>query len=574
MGDNDWDKSLKDLLGDYKPDGLKSDWHQFSNQLDLPETNEPENDPPFDHNLKETFISYIAPEAVEGWQRIQASLDAADKQFDEDIRKRIADFEPHYDPRTWPLFLQRLADSRFLGAKLIALKVIEVAAVLLILLTVVNMGRMGKLPFETPLYTNNADDLKSNSTSEAIVENIGTQLSNKQTKESLSKSESGESSTQNQVSSQKSHLQKNSKSNASHSVMTHSTVASGTKALNEATFRKTSEQNQNSITDFLGPIASFNAITESQAKSNIIPVISKSTNSKNVKEEHTSSKTNDDHLVASSSVSLDPYLGKMSFLSTLTSPVVSNDDSKYPHPQYVKQHKRTYTEFGILVQADNNRLRMPEDRLYTTGRQIIFPQQGIRSTGYGGGFTIGAAHPRWAVESGLIYSAKTFEPDRKIAIGTAFDNGIVEFEAMRLQLVTIPLQLRFKFNRNSPLKLYALAGFDLNMIVESDIDVSIKYHFPSLSAGENPNNNPSLANTIAETRRVSEKIRDGAPFSTKSFLSASAGLGLEYSITGNKTFFLQTALQYQIPDIEFSNNNGKYIRSVSIQAGLRTPFGK
>ena len=145
---------------------------------------------------------------------------------------------------------------------------------------------------------------------------------------------------------------------------------------------------------------------------------------------------------------------------------------------------------------------------------------------------------------------------------------------MRLQMVTIPLQMRYKFTRTGPLKFFAFAGFGLNMIVQSDVDVTIKYHFPSLSIGENPNNNPNLANTIKETRRVSEHIRDGAPFSSKSYVTTTTGLGIEYSVAEHKTFFLQAAFQYQIPDLEFSNNNGKHIRSISVQAGVRSPLMK
>jgi hypothetical protein len=235
--------------------------------------------------------------------------------------------------------------------------------------------------------------------------------------------------------------------------------------------------------------------------------------------------------------------------------------------------KRKFLEFGILSQADYNRLRMPEDRLYSAGKQIIFPQQGIPSHGYGAGFTIAVAHPLWALETGIIYSAKNFKPGRELIVGGAFDNGSVEFQAMRLQLVTVPFQFRYRFEPKGRLKAYTLAGFGLNVITQSDIDVLIKYHFASLSANENPNNNPSLAETIRETRRIREHIRDGAPFSTKSFVSATAGLGLEYALTEHKTLFLQTALQYQIPNLSFSNINGKHIRSVSLQMGVRTPLG-
>jgi opacity protein-like surface antigen len=178
------------------------------------------------------------------------------------------------------------------------------------------------------------------------------------------------------------------------------------------------------------------------------------------------------------------------------------------------------------------------------------------------------------LETGVIYSAKDFEPGRQLIVGGAFDNGSVDFEAMKLQVVSLPVQYRYRFDHTGRFKAYALAGGGFNVIAESDIDVSIKYHFASLAFGENPNSDPTLAATIEESRRIREHIRDGAPFSTKTFVTVNAGLGIEYMITEHKALFLQTVGQYQIPNIAFSNNNGKHLRSVSLQVGIRGPLGK
>jgi hypothetical protein len=196
-----------------------------------------------------------------------------------------------------------------------------------------------------------------------------------------------------------------------------------------------------------------------------------------------------------------------------------------PDPKFIEPLKRTYTEFGMLAQADYNALKMPEDHLYSSGREIIFPSKGIMSPGFGAGFTIAIGHPIWALETGVIYSAKDFEPGRQLIIGGAFDNGSVDFEAMKLQLVSLPMQFRYRFDHKGRLKAYGIGGGGFHVIAESNIDVQVKYHFPSLAFGENPNNDPYLAETIQESRRIQEHIRDGAPLSTKSFLSANVGRG-------------------------------------------------
>jgi hypothetical protein len=196
------------------------------------------------------------------------------------------------------------------------------------------------------------------------------------------------------------------------------------------------------------------------------------------------------------------------------------------------------------------------------------------SHGFGGGFTVALGHPVWALETGVIYSAKDFKPGRQLIVGGVFDNGRIDFQAMKLQIISVPLQYRYRFDREGRLKMYGLIGGGFNMIVQSDIDVQIKYSFQSTSFGSNPNADPDLAETIRESRRIREHIRDGAPFSTKTFVSINSGAGLEYQLTEYKTLFLQGTVLYQIPDLEFSNNNGKHLRSVSLQVGVRTPLGK
>ena len=543
MSIKEWDDQLKNLLGDYKPDDLQPDWNDFSYQLDAhQELTEAGDNPSFDENLIESLKEYQVTGEVVGWERIQNTLNAADKKFDEDIRKRLAEFEPHYDPRTWPLFLQRLADANFLSAKLIAIKVIEVAAVILILLTVVNMGRMGKLPFDTPLYDNTSDELNRTPKGDVMADNSNDNFSNSSSLENQDQSVANKQS----ASSKSPGLQSNSSSQ--HHSKTRVPI-----------YNSNSNHLQKPTTDI-----SASSTTEIKAEPS-------DTEYTIVEQTAEPISVNEEMLALANTYSDE---GATDYLSTSLSPIEYSSNSRIPKAKFVQQRKKTHAEFGILAQFDYNRLRMPEDRLISAGRWIVFPQQGLPSHGYGAGFTLALAHNRWAFESGLVYSSKTFKPGRKTAAGTAFDNGVIEFDEMGLQLITMPLQARYKVDNKGPLRFYALAGFGLNLIVHSNIDVSIKYNFPSLSFGQNPNNVPDLANTIKESNRISEHISDGAPFSTKSSVSANAGLGLEYCLTEHKILFLQTALQYQIPDLKFSNNNGKHIRSVSIQAGVRTPLGK
>lgn len=571
MLNNKWDENLRDLLGDYKPEGLQPNWDEFMNQMDqIAELNGTGDDPDFDTNLKESFKEFQASGQDIGWDRIKASLDATNRQFDEDIRRRIAQFEPKYDPRTWPLFLQRFADSNFLGVKLIALKVVEVAAVLLILFTFVNMGRMGKLPFDTPLYNKPSDELNSEKSHNGMADNsfqqndINTSAIKANT---ISKKDKTGISNPDQIEAKTfSGSLQNVNGTATSTSTFSASLISGTS--NDEIWGKS----KSGTATFIDPIKSYTGISSANPNEHTVPSVLPTGTLIQFQNLDGTYTTTTDNLIASAEQ--DTRGANIDFIFSFISPVSYGNGFILPNPTFIKQRHKTQVEFGILTEMDYNRLKMPEDKLIASGKQITFPQQGLPSYSYGGGFTLALAHHRWALESGLIYNSKTFKPGRKLAVGTAFDNGVIEFKAMRMQLVTMPVQMRYKIDNKGPFRFYAIAGFDLNLIVQSDVDVSIQYHFPSLSAGENPNNNPGIAQTIKETRRISEHIRDGAPFNTKSFVSATGGLGFEYSFNEHKTLFIQSAVQYQIPNLQFSNNNGKHIRSISIQAGVRTPLGK
>ncbi len=565
MGNSEWDNYLRDILGEFKSEGETPHWEEFAEQLDSRSTPGEDSDLLSDENLKETLSAYKPTGEVIGWERIEASLNAKDQEFDENVRKKINHYEPAYDPHSWSLFLKQLSANKLLRAKLIALKLAESLALLLLILTVVNISRQGKFPFTTQPAQETQPYQTTDKSLQDKAGNTGKEISSKDLSSNLPTPMAKASST---------------------------IVAKTGSTLNGKQRANTDVPSTIAINDLvIAEIATnevFNEVSDSKVE--LIEIVS----SKETSEQTTSvDKSTQDgptettlplvteevDLVAQESVQQN--LAALSFNETyitealvLNPPSISSQASPtIPLAKLVGAKAKNYIEFGMMAQVDYNQLKMPEDRLNSFSRTFVFPLQGITSPGYGGGFTLALGHPRWAVETGLVYSAKTFKPGRQLTIGDEFNNGSVEFEAMRLQLVSVPLQFRYRFEPKGRLKAYAMAGFTMHVIVQSDIDMMVKYHFASLAAGENPNNNPAAAQTIHETRRISEDIKDGAPFSTKSFISANLGLGLEYLIRENKTLFLQTAYLYQIPNLRFSNHNGKHILSLSLQAGVRTPLG-
>ena len=548
MGNKEWDNHLRDLLGDFKSEGEPSHWEEFEHQLDITSDPVESAERLQDEILKDKLSTYSPPDQVTGWDRIEASLDASEAKFDDQVRTRISEFQPPKDPHSWPLFQQRFAAHKLLRTKLIALKIFETAAMVLILITILHLGHLGKLPLLIPpadeQHQNDLQEMAANQNQQS-----GNDESADLTKISITPVPAPTSRT--------------------------SLIGSDSRSYRDETKSYSSVTSSNNLTN--GDLNSFPDINEKETLE-AIPFADSFTKGEFIssapqnvfsgaEKQSGSILSEANNTISSSETSITQSLAQR------TSKLTHLNVSPIPDPVFVKPMQKTFLEFGMLAQVDYNQLKMPEDRLYNNGRQVIFPLQGLTSPGYGAGFTLALAHARWAVETGAIYSAKSFSPGRELTVGITADHSNVEFDAMRMQLISVPLQFRYRIAPKGRLKAYALAGFGLHLIAQSDIDVLVKYNFPSLPEGENPNNNPSLARTIRETKRVSDDFREKAPFSNTSYISANLGAGLEYRLTERKTVFLQTAYQYQIPNLRFSNHNGKHLLTVSVQAGVRTPLG-
>lgn len=534
MGNKEWDNYLREILGELKTESEVPLGDDLAEQPDPANEHPDLSDSLQDEAFRKNISNNTRDERITGWERIEASLDAADREFDEEVRRKINQFHPAEDPHSWSVFLAKFSERKLLRSKIIALKVFETAAMLLLLITLLHLGQRGKLPFFIP----SVKDAQS-----AVSQDLAahsTNLSLQPTAEALPAAinkPSGLHATSEQLQTQPaSHLHPSANSSTEIESQHHQPTSDATIPADESSF-------------------SFPAITDFELDE-INPSFTE------VKEitEPISARSSNQALISKSPTL--PVCGP-----------VTNNVHTVPDPIFVRTLEKSYMEFGMLVQADYNQLKMPEDRVNSDGKQIVFPLQGITSPGYGAGFTLAFGHTLWAIETGLIYSSKSFRPGRELTIGGVLDNSNVEYEAMRMQLVSAPLQFRYRIEPKGRLKTYALAGFGLNVIAQSDIDVMVEYNFPSLTEGENPNNVPTFARTIRQAQRVSEDIRKKAPFSTLSFISANIGVGIEYMLDEHKTLFLQSAYQYQIPNLRFSNHDGKHLLTLSLQAGVRTPLG-
>ncbi len=92
---------------------------------------------PFDQYIKESLENYQAPYDEGSWELLQAKVDAAAaKDVDQLARESLQDFSVPYNPASWQVLSNRLENLDY-QRKLIALKLVEAAIIVLALITVI-----------------------------------------------------------------------------------------------------------------------------------------------------------------------------------------------------------------------------------------------------------------------------------------------------------------------------------------------------------------------------------------------------------------------------------------------------
>lgn len=538
MVNKDWDDLLKQLFGENTPPGDLPDWEDFAETLNNPISPSGALTHTEDEALREKIASYTPTYPVSGWDKIAASLDASDHAFDETVKQRVRQYTAPRHPDPWTEFLRRFTARKRFRTNLLFIKASEVAVVALLLLTYIQLEQTGRLqPSDTKPHTATLPPPAMADAQSVDADHVNAEAI------AIAADRNSKIRTENGL-----HNQAGSSDHSAYLHASNSSVPSKTLKVYVP---------QLAETDISGIMpAEHEAMAASVVPAPVsFPVINEGIDDNNDPEAY----------------EVMPVTPKVSMLPVHQ--IASENQATIPVSQLIKTSPKSFVQFGMMAQVDYNQLKMPGDRVSVGGKQAVFPLQGLSSAGYGGGFSLAIGNSILFVETGMVYSSKSFSPGREFTIGDAVDQSSVAFDAMRMQVISVPLQVRYHFERQGRLKAYALAGFGLHFIAQSDIDLDIDYNFASLADGEDPNNVPSLARTIRQTQIVSDGFRKKGSFSSHSLISANLGGGLEYALPDQKMIFAQATYQYQIPDLRYSSRSSKHLLSLSFQAGVRAPLG-
>jgi hypothetical protein len=189
-------------------------------------------------------------------------------------------------------------------------------------------------------------------------------------------------------------------------------------------------------------------------------------------------------------------------------------------------------------------------------------EYGQVAMGYGGGLTLGFKYHKWELETGAIYSAKYYGTRNIFEVNGSFQQGGYVQQGLlgvQLDIVKVPLHLRYNFMDRSKWNFYAQSGASFNMTVET------LYEYTSETIG----NSSALAGRRADPHPnpTYDGIFEGGNLIDNTFITANLGLGIERHFNSRMSVFLGSTYQHQIT--KGLGPQSDKINSLSIMTGAR-----
>jgi hypothetical protein len=555
MTGKDIDHIIKKLFQDYDPGSQNMQWDRMEEALDKMQM----DDAHFDQEMKTSMEEYVPDQIASNWAAMdQLLVDDANQQFDEEIKEKVEDYETPYEPKTWPVLKDRLIAEDALRRRLYIAKILEIACVLIALMTFVNFypniktsvlkptGEflsekiLQKKDDKTVLSENQISPVTKHDNSFPAPESFSTPTSkvDKSISENLEVQSSNKLTATNQSAAASPLTEPE---NPSVQVMNNNSSLGRT---SEVVGTDVREAHEISIASGSGD-RSEKQIMESLPKKETVfgqipPILESRTKN-----------------IASANLNL--------LATQIDAPILNAQVLPVASPL---QKTKTRVRLGLMTSVDVNILYIPEDNFYSSGKPIEFTEKTIAAPGYGAGVSLSFDRPKWGIETGLYYSSKTYEPNRILQIGQTFDIRTLDFRNINLNMISIPLNLKGNIDGKGKWRLYALGGVSFNVIAEAQYDLIQKNNLKAPAAVQSS----EFMATTQEVQRVREHILDGAKFSSKSYFTANTGIGLERYIGRKFSVYLQPTYQYQVPFVRFSDNNGKHLQSLTLQFGTRVPI--
>lgn len=217
---------------------------------------------------------------------------------------------------------------------------------------------------------------------------------------------------------------------------------------------------------------------------------------------------------------------------------------------------------SMFSSFDYNYIKTPYDLLFET------EEFGRYAPGYGGGISFGFKFGNWEIETGGIYSSKEYEPNsvkERIRVGASNMYTWATFKNIQLNMLEVPINLRYDFAKIKRWRLYGQTGASLHLAMQANYD-----RYPTTLGRVQSQTDEGTVPKLVK-KRYPDGLMEGGNFEENSYYTANLGLGIEHLLNTRWSLFMQPGVQaYLAPN--YNNGigpNQDRISSISILTGAR-----
>jgi hypothetical protein len=581
------DKKIQEAMGDFEVPYQPSHWDKMADKMSQIEAQETQ----FDDSLRNRLTNVEKKFEPNHWAAMASQLDkldAEDTSFDNTVRERVERMEAQYRSSHWEMMNKQLDAQFTLKGKIVRYKIIEVGLMLLAIFTAFNVidteGAVEIQKFKTEQNTQPSkatepksfnkgyDWRKQNNNQNDKKQKPNQPIVSTQNVDNLPAGQAGQY-VANGVSENglNSNAQNGLIQNQSQAVQNDKNVVN-TEGVNAIV--TTTENNAVSSENALNALNTEGVTSSYRAKDAVAALSTKTLNELNVASEmplaNLDLNASTKNLNKANSVDIAEAVNVLR-------PKALSIVSMYDKLEMPTAKKNQWWRFGLFGTSSSDIAETD----YTVN-DVLKGATNIAAGNKGLGFSIGFKKGRIELESGLTYKHKEYVPANfEITTGNIANyTTIVTPDLVKLNMVSIPLNLNYSLVQSKHLNFYTSLGVTanlvskLNAIYSPDVDVDYLNNSKTKLARANYDlkSNNNIVKEI-DVATYSKGMFDDFKFKENYYFTAQASLGLEYKMTPFASLFLQTGYEQHIFQAGIGSRNDR-INSFNLQAGAKMSFGK
>ncbi len=544
---NEFDDYLKDALSNLGENIAPGDWDSFAEKLNIADgASPPEETTGFDDLIRDRMEGLEINADANYWEVMESKIDQeinvpkiSDEALDQLAADNLSNLYIPYNPTHWTLLSHRLEEEFNVRRKIVSYKLVEFSLMVLLLLTIVQF--MPYYSTNTPVKNNTPDK-----TQVSLIEEVNLDLfSSENTTRPAGQADLRIAAINSKVATA-------AKTGKKINSVVIGNQATHPKHLPEMTIIPNRKKSISSVTSTIP--------TPSEIASNqtIKAITAKKENARN------------------SIVYEDALVTNRAALALTELPVAISKLDHYSDWSAIglfkKFPKKVLVRLGAMTSADLNYIKTPSTSRYKNNGYQQY------QLGYGGGIVLDLNYEKLTLSTGLIYRRINYYPQEDKNFTGAFPNIQSHiFDAVNLNLLTIPMNLQFQVNNvDKKWKLHAVTGASLNVLALNHYNITVNNlgNNTSRSIGPSPQVSPE-ENTPDEIFReadiAGEGLFEGGTFERNHYFTANFGLGVERFISPRWSLFIQPVYQHEIFRKNLGLNRDR-IHTFSVQIGAKSTF--